>query len=138
MQMRTNKNNLESAAKLLAVGLFCLLFCSLNCYAKTLAEYREGVKSAESSTLDLIDYVDEILDEGDKDVAYERELITEIRRKLPVTEKVEWEEEQVGFHDSARVRTPGSLPGLLGRSAGLSPGLSPSRAASICSMRKGL
>ena len=94
MKSRKKKLNYKSAAKFFTVGFFCVLLSS-NCFAKTLAEYRKGVKSAESSTLDLIDYVDEILDEGEKDAAYERELIAEIRQSLPVTEKVEWEGNEI-------------------------------------------
>ncbi len=90
--MRKNSNNFGFVKKLLAVGAFCLLVLPLGVFAKTLAEYREGVQAARSSTDELIDYVDDILDESDsKDTEYERKILAAIRRNLPVTEKVEWE-----------------------------------------------
>lgn len=77
--------------KIPAIALCCLLFLPLGCFAKTLAEYRGEIKSAEDKTEELIDYVDEILDDGEKDADYERTLLREIRASLPLTEKIEWE-----------------------------------------------
>lgn len=91
--MRPGKklNNQKFARKLLAIVVFCLLFLPLSGFAKTLAEYGTSIKSAEDSTQDLIDYVDDVLDEGEKDLEYEREALASIRKTLPATEKVEWE-----------------------------------------------
>jgi len=91
MKLHKKPNNPGFAKKLLAVGLFCFLFLPVQGFAKTLAEYREGVKSAGDFTEELIDYVSDVLDEGEKDVEYEREVLAELRKTLPVTEKVEWE-----------------------------------------------
>jgi Domain of unknown function (DUF4129) len=78
--------------KTLAIGVFCLFFLPLNAFAKTLAEYRVGIESVQTSTEDLIDYVDEVSDDSDlKDVDYERETLADIRKTLPVTEKIEWQ-----------------------------------------------
>lgn len=87
MKLRKNQNNFAFVKRILAVGLFCLLFPSLNAFGKTLAEYRAGVKSAAGYTQELLDYVDE----GEKDAAFEREVLGEIRKALPVAERVEWE-----------------------------------------------
>ena len=87
MKLQGNQNNFAIAKRILAIGLFCLLFPSLNAFGKTLAEYRAGVKSAAEYTRELLDYVDE----GERDAAFEREVLAEIRKALPVTERVEWE-----------------------------------------------
>jgi hypothetical protein len=85
-------NNFGFAKKLLAVGALCLLFLPLGVFAKTLAEYRTGVTAAKKTTGELIDYVDEAIGDKDStDVEYEREALADIRKNLPVTEKVEWE-----------------------------------------------
>jgi hypothetical protein len=91
MKLRKKPNNFEFARKLLAVGLFCFLFLPVHGFAKTLAEYREGVKSAGDFTRELLDYVDDVLEEGEKDVEYERQVLAGMRKTLPVAEKVEWE-----------------------------------------------
>jgi len=92
MRLRKKPNKSEFARKLLAVGLFCFLVLPLDGFAKTLAEYRTSVKSADDFTAELIDYVDDVLDDSDlTDIEYEREVLAELRKALPVTEKVEWE-----------------------------------------------
>lgn len=92
MKSRKKQIDFEFAGRILAIGLFCLLFLPVNIFAKTLAEYHTSVKSAADSTQDLIDYVDEVLEDADlKDNEYEREILAEIRKALPAAEKVEWE-----------------------------------------------
>ncbi len=92
MRLHKKLKSTEFVQKLLAVGLFCLLFLPVHGFAKTLAEYRTSVKSAGDFTAELIDYVDEVLDDSDlTDIEYEREILAELRKSLPVTEKVEWE-----------------------------------------------
>ncbi len=90
-----NSRKTQSRTKLtraqLAVGLFCVLFLSLDCAAETLAEYRAGVKAAVGYTWQLREYVDEVLDEGGRDMVREREILSRIRQSLPAAEKVEWE-----------------------------------------------
>jgi Domain of unknown function (DUF4129) len=84
--------NFGFVKKTLAIGVFCLFFLPSNAFAKTLAEYRAGVESVKNSTEELIDYVDEVSDDSDlKDVDYERETLADIRKTLPVTEKIEWQ-----------------------------------------------
>jgi hypothetical protein len=87
MKLRKNQSDSAFVKKILAIGLFCLLFLPLGAFGKTLAEYRAGVKSAAEYTRELLDYVDE----GEKDAAYESEVLAEIRKALPLTERVEWE-----------------------------------------------
>jgi hypothetical protein len=91
MKLHKKPNNSGFAIKLLAVGLFCFLLLPVHGFAKTLAEYREGVKSAGNFTEELLDYVSDVLDEGEKDAEYERGVLAELRKTLPVTEKIEWE-----------------------------------------------
>lgn len=92
MKSRKKQKRFESTGKLLAVGLFCLIFLPLSGFAKTLAEYRESVRSARSAVQELTAYVDDALDEiADRDADFEREILAGLRRTLPATEKVEWE-----------------------------------------------
>jgi hypothetical protein len=91
MKSYKKRSNSKFAGKLPAIGLFCLLFLPVSCVAKTLAEYRAGIKSAAGYSEKLRDYVDGVLDEGGKDLAYERRILAQIRESLPVTERVEWE-----------------------------------------------
>src|SRR5215203_1236143 len=85
-------NERSFAGRILAAALFCLLFLPLNCLAKTLSEYRDGVKAAGKSVRELTAYVDDVLEEDDsQDTLRERALLAEIRRALPATDRVEWE-----------------------------------------------
>jgi len=89
MKSCKKQNAFRFAGTVLAAGLFCLLFSPLNCFAETLAEYRAGIQSAAKYTAELRDYVDDVLTDGGKDAAYERETIARIRQSLPAAEKVE-------------------------------------------------
>lgn len=92
MKLRKNQNSFAFAKRILAIGLFCLLFSSLNAFGKTLAEYRAGVKSAKENTQQLIDYIDDVSEDEDlQNTAFERKILAEIRKALPVAERVEWE-----------------------------------------------
>ena len=91
MKSQKRQNSLNFAKRTLAVGLFCLLFMPLSAFARTLAEYRDGLKNGAVYTEELLDYVDEVTDGGEKDAAYEREALGEIRKALPGSEKIEWE-----------------------------------------------
>jgi hypothetical protein len=76
--------------KLLVMTAFCLLLLPLNCAARTLAEYRAGLRAAANYTQELRDYADDRLAGDAEDAAQEREMLSRIRQSLPVTEKVEW------------------------------------------------
>jgi hypothetical protein len=92
MKSHEKQNDFNFVKRILTIAALCLLFLPLNIFAKTLAEYRAGVKSAAGSTQDLADYIDEVLDDADLiDNEYERETLAEIRKALPASEKVEWE-----------------------------------------------
>ena len=71
--------------------MFCLLFMPLSVFARTLAEYRDGLKNAAVYTEQLVDYVDDVLDGGEKNAVLEREALGIIRKALPASEKIEWE-----------------------------------------------
>jgi hypothetical protein len=91
MNSRKLRNDSKITYLRLAAGLFCVLFLSLGCAAETLAEYRASINSAADYTSELLDYADEVLeDEGEKDAAYERELVSQLRKSLPLTDRVEW------------------------------------------------
>jgi hypothetical protein len=91
MKPHKKQSHSKIARKLLAIGLFCLLFLPLNGFAKTLAEYRAGLQAAAKNTGELRQYVDGVLAKGETDAAYERETLSQIRESLPGTERVEWE-----------------------------------------------
>ncbi|HEY8562225.1 MAG TPA: DUF4129 domain-containing protein [Pyrinomonadaceae bacterium] len=91
MKSRRISTNSKIVRTVLASGLFCLLlFLPPGCHAKTLAEYRAGLQSAARHAEELLDYVDEVSSGGEKDAAYERDLLSIIRISLPITEKIEW------------------------------------------------
>lgn len=92
MKLRKRLNNTNFARRFAAAVLFCLLLLPAGIFAETLAEYRAGLKSASDYLQELIDYVDEAADDEDwRDAEYEREILAEIRKALPATERVEWE-----------------------------------------------
>jgi len=91
MRLRRSLNNSKLAQNFALAVLVCVFLLPLNCLAKTLAEYRTGVKAAEEQADYLIAYIDEVLVGEEKDPAYERELLADLRKALPGTEKVEWE-----------------------------------------------
>ncbi|MBS1793162.1 MAG: DUF4129 domain-containing protein [Acidobacteria bacterium] len=73
--------------RLLAAGLLCLLGGAGGAFARSLADYRAGLENAGGSVDALMDYADE----QEQNAADERELLADIRRNVPVTEKIEWE-----------------------------------------------
>src|SRR5215203_5373887 len=91
MKSCKKQNDLKFAGIVLAASLFCLLFLPLDCFAKTPAEYRASIEGAANYTEELRDYVDDVLAGSERDSAYEREILAQIRKNLPVTEKIEWE-----------------------------------------------
>lgn len=92
MKSRKSPDNPYFIRRILAIVVFCLLFLPVECFGKTVAEYVSELKSAYGYTQELIDYVDEAAEDEDaRDSAYEREVLAEIRRALPPTEKIEWE-----------------------------------------------
>ena len=92
--MKSDKKQYNSkiAGIFSVIFLFCVLFLPLVCFAKTLAEYRTGIGFALGYTEELRDYVNERVEAGGvKDAAYEARLLAQIRKNLPVTEKIEGE-----------------------------------------------
>ncbi len=75
------------------IGLvFCLvIFAPLSNFAATLAEYRENIGYAKDLIIELLYPENEDLSPA-KYLEYERETLAEIRKSLPVNEKVEWRE----------------------------------------------
>ena len=74
------------------IGAFCLLFLPVDVSAKNLAEYHAGVKSVEDSIQKLSASIDDGIHEGGaENIKFEREIVADIRKKIPVTEKIEWE-----------------------------------------------
>jgi hypothetical protein len=82
---------LTTIEKCLIGGALCLLLLPGQIFAKTLAAYRENLENAGESVAELLDYVDDNLAGGERNLAYERAVLAEIRAALPATEKIEWE-----------------------------------------------
>lgn len=92
MRSRKKPNNSKFAAPLFAVALLCLLFAAQSGFARTLGEYHADVISSGAGAEELIAYLDRI--KGDarlRNIEYERQILADIRKNLPPTEKVEWE-----------------------------------------------
>jgi hypothetical protein len=88
----TKKSNIFNLTKgFFVVGVFCLLFLPLDVSAKNLAEYHASVKSVEDSVQKLTASIDDGIHEGAENIKIEREIVADIRKKLPVSEKIEWE-----------------------------------------------
>ncbi len=85
--------NFRQMLKMMALfGLFCLLLLPSAVFGRNLAEYRASIKSVKVSMQKLITSIDQGVHEGGaEDVKFEREIIADIRKNLPVTEKIEWE-----------------------------------------------
>ncbi len=76
----------------MAAAVFCVLFFPLTGSAKTLAEYRRSLNSANESAGRLTDYVHEAAASGTPSNAErENEILNGLRKNLPPKEKVEWE-----------------------------------------------
>ncbi|HLM60131.1 MAG TPA: DUF4129 domain-containing protein [Pyrinomonadaceae bacterium] len=95
--MMTNKRqlklNLSSVNTLCAVLLplfLCLLFSPLNIYAKTPAEYRKSIEETIMLIEDFV-YLDVETVSPQNYLKLERETLAKVRAKLPVTEKIEWQ-----------------------------------------------
>lgn len=70
--------------------LFAAAFLPVRASGKSLAEYRKNVETAQKSIIELLYPNDE--DRADKNYPeFERKTLNEIRAKLPVTEKIEWQ-----------------------------------------------
>ncbi len=74
--------------KILLIGF--LLLSPLTIYAKTLAKYRGNIRSAKLSTQNLL--APDVEDESFQDYSnLERETLAQIRKDVPVSEKIEWQ-----------------------------------------------
>jgi len=77
-----------------AVFLFVAAFAPLSVAAKTLSEYRKNIEASRKSVIELLYPNDE--DIGNKNYPeFERQTMTEIRAKLPASEKIEWQNSSV-------------------------------------------
>lgn len=74
-----------------AIAALGLILSPAFAFARSLAEYRESVELAAALTIELLAYTEENLQQENRDVAFERETLGEIRRLVPPTEKIDWE-----------------------------------------------
>lgn len=72
---------------LLLIGLF-----SIQSLAKSVADYRKDVQTAQYSAEELNYYLDDLAEElTEEDAKYEKELFDEIRKNVPATDKIEFQ-----------------------------------------------
>jgi hypothetical protein len=91
MKKRTSAGQKKFSRRLISAAALCLLLASFTINAATLAEYQKNVQSAHEFTIELRDYVEATENPNEIDSAYEKQILAEIRRVLPVTEKIEWQ-----------------------------------------------
>jgi Domain of unknown function (DUF4129) len=92
MKLPKKLNIFKGTKVFFVIGAFCLLFLPIDVSAKNLAEYHAIVKSVEDSVQKLTASIDDgIHESGAENINLEREIVADIRKKLPVTEKIEWE-----------------------------------------------
>ena len=75
-------------------SLCLIIFAPLSNFAATLAEYRENISYSKDLIIELLYPENEDLSPAER-LKYERETLAEIRKSLPVNEKVEWRESVV-------------------------------------------
>lgn len=101
--MRHERNiSLKWGAKMLPLVLVVLFHITVS--GASLAEYQLRLEFAESSLQGLIDHTREIPSGGKRETDSENELISEMRKRLPPSEKIEWKGSSVEtanqwFHD---------------------------------------
>ena len=94
MQLQTNKNKnrfgFRSVKLISAICFVCIIFSPVLLFAKTLAEYRENIREARDLTFVLL-YPDEENTTLENSPKFERDILTKIRKSVPVNEKIEWQ-----------------------------------------------
>lgn len=90
MKKRTSAGQ-RKFSRMISAAAICLLLASFSINAATLAEYRNNVQTARELSGELRDYfaASENLEAVDAD--YEKEKLAELRRVLPISEKIEWQ-----------------------------------------------
>jgi len=64
--------------------------CCIPAFGAGLSEYKQRVKSANDNLKALVNYAEDVRDGEDRDVDIENNVVANIRKSLPVSEKVEW------------------------------------------------
>jgi predicted transcriptional regulator len=89
---RTSDGQKKFSRRLISGAAFSLLLASFSINAATVPEYQKNVRTARELTIELRDYLDASENLDQIDAAYEKSRLAEIRRALPVSEKIEWQE----------------------------------------------
>jgi predicted transcriptional regulator len=89
---RPSDGQKKFSRRLISGAAFSLLLASFSINAATVPEYQKNVRTARELTIELRDYLDASENLDQIDAAYEKSRLAEIRRALPVSEKIEWQE----------------------------------------------
>jgi hypothetical protein len=87
---RKNTNNHGNARLFFLICFVVIVFFPVSTFARTLEQYRESVRHARDLTVSML-YPDEELETPKISQISESEILTEIRKSVPVTEKIEWQ-----------------------------------------------
>jgi len=94
MQLQTNKNKnrfgFRSVKLISAICFVYIIFSPVLLFAKTLPEYRKNIREARDLTFVLL-YPDEENTTLENSPKFERDILTKIRKSVPVNEKIEWQ-----------------------------------------------
>jgi predicted ribosome quality control (RQC) complex YloA/Tae2 family protein len=93
MFSRKSSRNQTKTFRAVMLSAFVFVMCAhVSVFAKSLTDYQESVQIALYSVDELsIYFANDEENAGEKDDAYERELIALVRENLPASEKIEWQ-----------------------------------------------
>jgi hypothetical protein len=87
---RKNSNNLAFVRLFFLIFFVFAAFSPISAFARTLEQYRESVRHARDLTISML-YPDEEAKTSKKSQISESEILTEIRKSVPPSEKIEWQ-----------------------------------------------
>jgi hypothetical protein len=87
---RKNTNNLTFVRLVFLIWFVFAAFSPVSAFARTLEQYRESVRHARDLTISML-YPDEEVEASKKSQISESEILTEIRKSVPASEKIDWQ-----------------------------------------------
>jgi hypothetical protein len=88
--IKKNSNNLTFVRVFILICFVFIAFAPVSAFARTLKQYRESVRHARDLTISML-YPDEEDETSKKSQISESEILTEIRKSVPPSEKIEWQ-----------------------------------------------
>ncbi len=90
----------DFSASLTFVGFILCVMFSISAFGKDLTQYKTNINSARDYTLQLLYPDDEVTDSESAYADFERRTIAEIRKAVPPSEKIEWENSSIQTDNS--------------------------------------